>query len=265
MISCASIWAIVLRHMYVWRRDVNALLFHVYWPILDILTWGYLGMWIQQSSQAAQFHNYEMVALLGIILWQFVGRGANIILASFTEELWSGNIVSLFSLPLRMVEWVCGVIIFYAIMTFFAILVSLTIIVLFYDVVMHEIFLNFLIFFPPLFLCGIWLGFTALQILSTLGKRGGEMGFVMIWLFLPFSGAYYPTDILPHWGQVMSRLLPMSYVFQGMRAYVMHQQDPTIYLIKGYVLSALYAVLGVAGFIYCFNRSKIKGLARLTD
>lgn len=265
MIAWSSVWAIVLRHMRVWRRDVNALLFHIYWPILDIVTWGYLGMWIQHSAQAAPFHNYEMVALLGIVLWQFVGRGANIILASFTEELWAGNVVNLFSLPLRMIEWVGGVIIFYAIMMLFAISVALITIALLYNVSMYEMLLNLFIFFPPLFLCGIWIGFSTLQILSTLGKRGGELSFVMVWFFLPFSGAYYPTDILPHWAQVMSKLLPMRYVFQGMRAYVTHQQDPTIYLIKGYVLSALYAVLGIAGFIYCFKRSKVKGLARLTD
>jgi ABC-2 type transport system permease protein len=264
MIAWSPMWAIVLRHLRVWRRDLNALLFHIYWPILDILTWGYLGMWIQRS-QAVQFHNYAMVALLGIILWQFVGRGANILMASFTEELWADNIVNLFSLPLRMLEWVGGVIIFYAIMMLFAISVSLTIISLFYDVSVSEILFNFLIFSPPLFLCGIWLGFTAMQIMSTLGKRGIEMGFVMVWFFLPFSGAYYPVDILPRWGQMVSSFLPMSYVFQGMRAYVMHQQDPTMYLVKGYALGALYAIIGVAGFIYCFNRSKIKGLARLTD
>jgi ABC-2 type transport system permease protein len=265
MISCTSIWAIVLRHMRVWRRDINALLFHIYWPILDILMWGYLGMWIQRSSQATPFHNYEIVALLGIVLWQFVGRGANIILASFTEELWSGNLVNLFSLPLRRTEWICGVIIFYTIMMMFALSMALITIALFYDVSISEILLNLLIFSPPLFLCGIWVGFTALQIISIFGKRGVEMGFVTVWLFLPFSGAYYPTDILPHWGQVISSFLPMNYVFQGMRAYVIYQQDPTLYLVKGYALGVLYAALGIVGFIYCFNRSKIKGLARLTD
>jgi len=264
MIAWSPVWAIALRHLKVWRRDINAMLFHIYWPIFDILTWGYLGLWIQQS-QAVRFHNYSMVALLGIVLWQFVGRGANIILTSFTEELWSDNVVNLFSLPLRMAEWISGVIIFYIIMMFFAILVSLITVNLFYNISMSEMLLNFLTFFPPLFLCGIWLGFTALQIMVTLGKRGIEMSFVMIWFFLPFSGAYYPTEVLPHWGQMISNLLPMSYVFQGMRVYVMHQQDPMPYIVKGYAIGMLYAALAIAGFIYRFNRSKIKGLARLTD
>ncbi len=87
----------------------------------------------------------------------------------------------------------------------------------------------------------------------------------MLWALLPFSGAYYPISVLPAWAQSICGLLPVSVVFEGMRAYLMHQQDPTGYLVKGYVLSALYAVAAVALFVYCFNRSRERGLARLTD
>ena len=124
---------------------------------------------------------------------------------------------------------------------------------------------NFFLFFPPLFLCGIWLGFTCLQIIVLLGKRGMELGFITIWFLLPFSGAYYPIEILPSWGQTLSGLFPMSYIFTGMRLYVGNQQDPTLYLIKGYILSILYAASAILLFIYLFNYSKQKGLARLSD
>lgn len=45
----------------------------------------------------------------------------------------------------------------------------------------------------------------------------------------------------------------------------MYQQDPTVCLIKGYVLSIIYAICAVTIFVYCFNRSKQKGLASLMD
>jgi ABC-2 type transport system permease protein len=123
----------------------------------------------------------------------------------------------------------------------------------------------FFLFLPPLFFSALWLGFTSLQITITLGKRGTELAYVIIWFLMPFSGAYYPVDILPSWGQKISALLPMSYVFQGMRGYVMYGQDPAEYLRTGYLLSIVYATVAIAGFVYCFNRSKRKGLARLVD
>lgn len=264
MISFAPIWAIVVRHVRVWRRDPNVLLFGFYWPVLDVLIWGFLGSWIQKS-QMVQFHNYEAVALLGILLWQVVGRGCNIMGMALTEELWSNNVVNLFSLPLRTAEWMGGVLLFYAIMMSMTSIFCMFFIFMLYDVSMWYLFSTFLIFLPPLFFSGIWIGFTCLQIMVTLGKRGIELGYVIAWFLLPFSGAYYPVDVLPGWGQMISACLPMSYVFHGMREYLMHQQDPTPYLIQGYALSILYATFSVILFVYCFNRSKKKGLARLAD
>jgi ABC-2 type transport system permease protein len=264
MISFSSIGAIILRHMRVWQHDINTLLFGFYWPMLDILIMGFLGSWIQQS-QAAEFHNYETVALMGVLLWALVGRGCNVISFMITEELWSNNLINLFSLPLRISEWMIAVIIFYIIMISATSLFCMFVASIFYDVSMWSLLSTFSIFAPPLFISGIWVGFTCLQIIITLGKRGIELGFVMGWFLLPFSGAYYPIEILPTWGQIISALLPMSYVFQGMRAYVIYQQDPTSYLLKGYALGIVYAISALLLFAYCFNRSKQKGLARLTD
>ena len=264
MISFASMWAVGLRHTRMWQRDPNLLLSGLYWPVLDILIWGFLGSWIQQS-QMAQFHNYEMVALLGVLLWQVVGRGCSIIGMTFNEELWSNNVVNLFSLPIRTVEWMGGAILFYTIMMFITTIVCMMVMFIVYDLSFWPLVSTFLIFVPPLFFAGIWLGFTCLQIVVTLGKRGIELGYVIAWFLLPFSGAYYPVEVLPGWAQIVSSFIPMSYVFQGMRGYLMRQQDPTPYLIKGYALSILYATCAIILFIYCFNRSKRKGLARLAD
>ncbi len=262
MIRFAPMWAIVVRHARTWRRDPNFLLSGFYWPILDILIWGFLGSWIQQT---AHFKNYEVVALLGVLLWQVVGRGCNIMVVTLCEELWSYNMINLFSLPLRISEWMCGAVLFYGIMISITSLGCILLIPLLYDVSMWYLLSTFCMFMPPLFLCGIWIGFNCLQIVVILGKRGTELGFVLAWFLMPFSGAYYPIEVLPHWAQKVSAWIPMSYVFQGMRGYVMHQQNPTSYLMKGYALSTVYALCAIILFAYSFNRTKQKGLARLTD
>jgi ABC-2 type transport system permease protein len=262
MISFSAIWAVTLRHTRMWRREYNHLIGLFYWPLLDIFTWGFLGSWIQQ---AAQFNNYEAIAILSLLLWQVVGRGSNAIGFAFAEELWSNNVVNLFSLPLSIVEWILGVLLFGAMTITLTFLFGLFFISLLYNVSLWYIVSTFLIFFPPLFFSAIWFGFTCLQIIAMLGKRGVELGFVACWFFMPFSGAFYPIEVLPQWAQTVSAWLPMSYVFQGMRGYLMHQQDPTAYLIKGYAMSILYATIAILLFIYCFNRSKQKGLARLAD
>lgn len=264
MIALQSVCAVVLRHLRVWKRDANLLLGAFYWPFLDILIWGFLGSWLQQIN-SADLQQYRTTALLGVILWQVVGRGCNLFLNVFNEEIWSNNLVNLFSLPLRITEWICGVVVFYIIMMGCTTLSCLATIAALYDVSIWQMCTTFCIFAPPLFFASLWVGFTSLQLMVTFGKRSVELGYVMCWFFMPFSGAYYPVEILPAWAQKISSLLPMSYVFKGMRAYVIHQQDPTPYLMQGYVMGILYAACAILLFIYCFNRSKRKGLARLSD
>lgn len=263
MISFSPILAIVLRHVYLWRRDPNCFLQQFYWPLLDVLIWGWLGAWIARSD--ASLPNYQMAALLGILLWQVVGRGCNIMLLTFAEELWSNNIVNIFSLPLALMEWVVGMLIFCALTILIAFIFSIIAIGFLYDVSLWQLIPTYMIFMPPLFFSCLWLGFTCLQIVTLFGKRGAELGFVIGWFLMPFCGAYYPIEVLPAWGQTFSRFLPMSYIFQGMRGYVMKQEDPTLYLIKGYALGILYALIALLLFVYCFNRAKQKGLARLVD
>lgn len=264
MISYNCIWAVALRHLRILKHDPNLLFGSLYWPLLDILIWGYLGNWIAQS-QTSDFVQYQSMAILGVLLWQVVGRGCNIIVISLAEELWSGNIINLFSLPIRIVEWILGVILLYAIMILLVFSFCIGLVYVLYDISIVNIIAMFLLFSPPLFMCGIWLGFICLQIVALLGKRGTELAFIVAWFFMPFSGAYYPVEILPTWGQTISRFLPMSYVFTSMRDYMMYQKNPILLLSKGFLLSCVYAMISIGMFMYCFQYSKRKGLARLTD
>lgn len=265
MISIRPVWAMVLRHMRVWRHDPNYLLMLFSWPLLDIVVWGFVGSWIQQQSQSADLQNYKAVALLAVLLWQVVGRGCNTMILAFNEELWSNNIITLFSLPLRIFSWIAGVLLFTLITIVLISVASMAVIYALYDVALMQMIEVFCIFAPPLFIASIWVGFICLAIVVSAGKRSTELAFVILWALLPFSGAYYPISVLPGWAQSVCAVLPVSVIFEGMRAYLIYQQDPTSYLVKGYVLSTLYAIVAVALFIYCFNRSRERGLARLTD
>ncbi len=264
MISLSSIWVVVLRHLHVWRRDPNLILAGLYWPVLDILIWGFLGSMMQQPGGVA-FEDYKATALLGILLWQVFARGSILTVTTIAEELCFYNVINLFSLPLLTVEWITGSLFFSFIITSFIAACCMLLIVMLYGIPLWHTLSTFIIFLPPLFFSSIWLAFTCLQIVISKGKQGVEFGFIGACFLATFSGAYYPPSVLPAWGQTLSTFLPMSYVFEGMRGYLMRGNDPTPFLIKGYIMSITYAAAAVGLFIYRFNRSRQKGLARLTD
>ena len=64
----------------------------------------------------------------------------------------------------------------------------------------------------------------------------------------PFAGVFYPISTLPHWMQYISRLLPPSYVFEGMRAIVSGGGASKIHLLAGGGLAAGYIFLAACFF-----------------
>ncbi|HEV2916351.1 MAG TPA: ABC transporter permease [Candidatus Babeliales bacterium] len=264
MISARSVWALVLRYLRLLMRDTNLKLATIYWPMLDIIVWGFLGTWLQKAHTDGVVP-YTAIVLLGILLWQITSRGATYIFKCFAEELWSRNIVNLFSLPISLIEWMLAAIIYTSIVVMLVFLFCTMVIKLFYDISVMYIFSALLLFGPPLFFSACWLGFSCLHIIAYCGKRTEEIGWVYAWFFAPFGGAYYPIEVLPTWAQTISHCLPMSYVFEGMRAYLIRAQDPWPYITKAYILSIIYALVAMCLFIIIFNKSKQKGLSRLLN
>jgi len=264
MPSLNAIWAIYLRHYRLLVRDANLLLATFYWPLLDILIWGFLGSWIQRI-QSGGLEQYEVIALLGIVLWQTTCRSAIVTAGAFVEELWSRNILNLLSLPISLFEWIAGITLYNFILSCATSAYCMLLIFLIYHFPMWSFISSFCLFAFPLFLSGLWLGFMCLYLVTILGKRSHELAYVLAWFFAPFSTAFYPKEILPEWAQTVSAFLPMSYIFEGMRAYLIQGANPTIPILKALIMSSAYLTIAIFIFRYGFNKSKNKGLARLAD
>lgn len=256
-------WAIVLRHARLWMRDVNLILVTLYWPLLDVLIWGFIGSWMQRGQNTHA--DYTAICLFAILLWQTTARSSIIIASTFIEEVMAYNLVNLFSLPLRISEWITGIILFDCILMAITNVYCMGLISLFYNISLIKMLWVVLLFAPPLFLSGIALGFFCLQIIASLGKRAQELAFILSWFFAPLCGAFYPLDILPLWIQQISYCFPMAYAFEGMRNYMIHGINPVTYIGVAYGLSFLYLAVAITLFIVLFNRTKVKGLARLSD
>lgn len=263
MFSFSALFAITLRHLRLLWRDTNMALATFYWPLLDVLIWGFLGSYMQNMQVGVA--NYQVIALLGILLWQTTSRGAIVIAMSFVEELWSYNLLNLISLPLSLFEWMGGIVLYNIFTTCLTFTYCTGLIYLLYGLSPLMLLSKFILFAPSLFISGLAIGFLCLAIIAYCGKRAQELCFVFSWFFSPFSTAFYPREVLPLWAQHISDILPMSHVFTGMRVAMIHNGDPTAYLIKGYLMSVAYLLAAILIFICAFNKSKNRGLARLSD
>src|SRR3989344_1965033 len=86
-----------------WDRIADAF----YWPAMDILLWGLTSQYMVE--QGGNLPIVAVILLSGLVYWQIVWRSQYEITTNLLEELWSHNLVNFFASPLKLGEWVAGV------------------------------------------------------------------------------------------------------------------------------------------------------------
>jgi ABC-2 type transport system permease protein len=86
-------------------------------------------------------------------------------------------------------------------------------------------------------------------------ERGAQMTFVIQSCLLLVSGVYYPTEVLPGWMQVLSRLSPATYVLDGVRAGLLDGTPVTALAHDVLPLVGMGAVLIPVG-LWAFGRAE---------
>src|ERR1700742_4310945 len=101
--------AMVLRYWYLLISSWPRLLELIYWPALQIITWGFLQIYISQTSG---FFARAGGTLIGaVILWDILFRGQLGFSISFLEEMWARNLGNLMMSPLKPIEFLIALMI----------------------------------------------------------------------------------------------------------------------------------------------------------
>src|SRR5271163_5351210 len=96
--------AMMLRYWYLLRSSWPRLLDLVYWPTVQMLTWGFLQYYI--ASNAGFFARAGGTFIGAVLLWDILFRGQLGFSVSFLEEMWSRNLANLMISPLKPIEFV---------------------------------------------------------------------------------------------------------------------------------------------------------------
>lgn len=254
--------AIFFRHIRLIKNYTNKLMFTFYWPLLDILIWGFLGRWLQVSQNNP---NIELLLMLSILLWSVFARVGQDLLTSLFEELWSNNLINIFASPITLGQWIIGALLYMLFLFFILMSFLIGVAYLFYNLSILSLIQNFVIFAPALLLAGISISFLLLSLVIYFGLRVNEIAYAIMWSFMPFCGAFYPIESLPMWAQKVSSFLPMTYVFASFREYVLKQANPIPGIIQSVLLSLIYGSIFLCLFFYMFKKSKDNGLSRLSE
>ena len=104
--SGARVFALVRRYVYLLRASWPRLLELIYWPAVQMVTWGFLQTYVMQTSNAVAFGAGVFIG--GMLLWDLLFRSQLGFSMSFLEEMWARNMGNLLMSPLRPLEFVAA-------------------------------------------------------------------------------------------------------------------------------------------------------------
>jgi ABC-2 type transport system permease protein len=253
--------AIIARHLYNLRHNLDRLTDSFYWPAIDIVMWGLTSQYLQQADQPV--NNLVLIILSGLIFWQVVWRSQYEISVNLLEELWSQNLVNLFATPLTVAEWIIGLFALGLINIVLSVSFAGVLAWLLYSINLLDFSWLLLVFFAGLLIMGWWTGLIVAGLIIVYGKNIQAFAWAGVFLLAPFSAIYFPLDSLPLWAQKIAQILPSSYIFEGMRYNIATGKIPWLNLGVSFSLNILYLAASCVFFQLCFRKSQQLGLSRL--
>jgi len=211
--------AMVLRYCYLLMSSWPRLLELIYWPALQIVTWGFLQNYI---SQNAGFFARAGGTLVGaVILWDILFRGQLGFSISFLEEMWARNLGNLMMSPLKPIELLIALMVMSLIRLAIGVIPMTLLAMIFFDFNLYGIGLPLIAFFCNLIFTSWSVGIFVSGLVLRHGLGAESIVWTLMFGLMPLSCIYYPVTVLPHWLQYVAWALPPTYVFEGMRELLM--------------------------------------------
>jgi ABC-2 type transport system permease protein len=243
--SARRIAAMVLRYWYLIRSSWPRVAELVYWPLVQMLMWGFLQQHLAQSSS---YYAQAAGLLIGaVLLWDILVRGQLGYSVPFLEEMWSRNLGNLLMSPLRPNELIAALMIVSLIRLAIAVIPVMILAYLFFGFNVLSLGIAFGAYFANLMFTSWALGLIGTGIVLRYGLGAEGFIWVVVFILLPVACVYYPLSTLPWWLQPVAKMIPPTYVFEGLRALLLEQQ-----IRPDLMLKALWLNFGLLGIGYVF-------------
>jgi ABC-2 type transport system permease protein len=211
------VWGLLYRHLALYRRSWPRCLELIYWPIFQMLVWGFTARFLGARLGQPAFVIGGGV-LGGVLLWEVAMRSQLGVAAGFLEEIWSRNLGHVFVSPLRPHELVAGLIALSVLRLVFGLAPALLLAWLLYAFNIFSLGPALLPFVANLMIMGWWMSLGIISLILRHGAGAEALAWSLMFGLAPFCAIYYPVAVLPWWMQPLARALPAAHVFEGMRS-----------------------------------------------
>src|ERR687885_2244881 len=100
--------AILVRQLYLFRGSPARILSLFAWIAIDIVLWGFISKYL--NTVASPGFNFVPALLGAVLLWDFFTRVMHGVTTAFLEDVWSRNFLNFFASPLKISEYLAGLV-----------------------------------------------------------------------------------------------------------------------------------------------------------
>lgn len=258
--NLSRITAIFVRQLLLLKSNPTRLAGVFLWLIIDVIQWGFISKYLASLGQAT--FSFITVILGAIILWEFMTRIQQGIMMAFLEDIWSQNFINFFASPLKIREYLSGLVLTSTATGIAGFLIMVIIAGSFFGYNLLRLGLLLVPFLFILFIFGMAMGILVSAAIFRLGPSAEWLGWPIPMVLSVFAGVYYPVSTLPPSLQMVARLIPPSYVFDGMRGILetgAYGVNLVAQLLIGGLLSVIYLILASSFFVRIYKQNLKNG------
>jgi len=250
--------AVVLRYLYLLRGNPARWLPLFAWVAIDIVLWGFITKYLNGITGSGL--NFVPILLGAVLLFDFFSRVMHGVSSVFLEDVWARNFLNLFASPLTIWEYLAGLVVTSVATSLTGLLVMLLLATVAFGLSFFSYGLALLPFLLILFVFGIALGVFGSAVVLRFGPASEWLVWPIPAMISPFAGVFYPLATLPHWMRVISKVVPPSYVFEGLRKIVAGGSVSAAPLLAGGSLAVLELMLACWFFRRVYHHAVRTGL-----
>lgn len=255
----AVIHALVVRYLVLYTRNWVRCVEIIFWPMMDLLVWGFLTLYIQQET-TGEFPNIIRFLLGAMIFWDILFRSQQSVAVSFLEDIWTRNLLNIFVAPIRVYEYITAT----CLVGFIRIIVIIMILtfsgIWFYSFNLFEMGFYLIPFFMNLLVFGWSLGIFTTALIIRWGQAAEALAWAVPFFIQPVVAVFYPVDVLPSWVQPISWSIPCTYAFEGMREVLSSGQFSWGLFARAMALNVVFLAACSAFFGLMLSSARKRGL-----
>lgn len=219
--SWKPVLAIARRHAFVLKRSPHRLFDVTIWPLVDVLLFGSLGVFVSHRTGAGSIAFAYLLS--GIVLWHVVYQSQIALSTGLLEETWSRNLLNLMVTPMSELQYMLGVMTFGMVKLAMGVGVAAVTAFGFYAFNATSLGWQIVPVVAVLLAVGWVIALFVIGIVLRFGSGAEALAWGILFMVMPLSGIFYPVKALPALLRPVAVALPTTHAFAAGRALLQHR------------------------------------------